>query len=181
MSDLHDNLRRTFRWLGDRTDDTSAADLTGWWREPGIVAQIGPGLAALFPDDAPTVVMGPQSRGSLLGALVAHALGVGLAEVRKDPAQNVDSDAWWEVTTAPDYRDRHLRLGLRRTLLRSGDRVIFVDDWVDTGAQLEACRRLVDVSGASWIGAAVVVDALQRSDLRHNLRVRSLLHVRELL
>ncbi|MGN7970099.1 phosphoribosyltransferase family protein [Microbacterium sp. 22296] len=157
-----------------------SADVTGWWRDAGIIARIGPSLAELFADDVPTVVMGPQSRGSLLGVLVANALGVGFAEVRKDPPRVVDSDAWWETTTGPDYRDRHLSLGVRRALLQAGDRVLFVDDWVDTGAQLEACRRIVDLSGASWVGAAVVVDALQRPDLRRRARVRSLLHVREL-
>jgi adenine phosphoribosyltransferase len=177
---IRDDLQRAFRWRGDRTDESFGPDVTGWWRDAAILARIGPSLAALFPDGSPTVVMGPQARGSLLGVLAATALGVGFAEVRKDPSRFVDSDAWWETTTGPDYRDRHLRLGIRRALLRAGDRVLFVDDWVDTGAQLQACRRLVDHSGATWVGAAVVVDALQRPDLRRNLRVRSLLHVRDL-
>ncbi|MCJ1707942.1 phosphoribosyltransferase family protein [Microbacterium sp. VKM Ac-2923] len=180
MSDLRERLRENFRWLSDRTDPTLSADVTGWWRDPAIIDRIGPSLAAPFAGDAPTVVMGPSSRGSLLGVLVAHALGVGFAEVRKDPSRPVDSDAWWETTTGPDYRDRHLRLGVRRGLLRSGDRVLFVDDWVDTGAQMEACHRLVELSGASWAGASVVVDALQRPTLRRRLRLHSLLHVRDL-
>lgn len=100
--------------------------------------------------------------------------------MRKDPRPSADSDAWWETTTSPDYRDKHLSLGLRRTLLRSGDRALFVDDWIDTGAQAGACRALVDMSGATWIGAAVVVDGLESSSLRRALRVRSLLHIREL-
>lgn len=180
VSGIRDDLQRAFRWRGDRTDESLGADVTGWWRDAAILARIGPSLTELFPGDSPTVVMGPQSRGSLLGVLAANALGAGFAEVRKDPPRFVDSDAWWETTTGPDYRDRHLRLGVRRALLRAGDRVLFVDDWVDTGAQLEACHRLVEVSGAAWVGAAVVVDALQRPDLRRNLRVRSLLHVRDL-
>ncbi|WP_308164511.1 phosphoribosyltransferase family protein [Agromyces sp. ISL-38] len=142
--------------------------------------QIGAGLAGLFENDRPTVVMGTQSRGSLLGVLTARSVGVGLAEVRKDPGRAADSDAWWETSTAPDYRDQHLQLGLRRSLLRSGDSVLFVDDWIATGAQAEACRALVQMSGAGWIGAAVVVDGLVRSDLRRSLRVRSLLHIRDL-
>ncbi|MBT2499607.1 hypothetical protein J7E25_10915 [Agromyces sp. ISL-38] len=141
---------------------------------------MGAGLAGLFENDRPTVVMGTQSRGSLLGVLTARSVGVGLAEVRKDPGRAADSDAWWETSTAPDYRDQHLQLGLRRSLLRSGDSVLFVDDWIATGAQAEACRALVQMSGAGWIGAAVVVDGLVRSDLRRSLRVRSLLHIRDL-
>ncbi|NII52341.1 adenine phosphoribosyltransferase [Frigoribacterium endophyticum] len=193
MTDLQQRLRDSFRWRGDRTDWTSGADVTGWWRDPVVVAEIGSALAALHgadgapgapgapgTHDAPTVVLGPMSRGSLLGVLTARALGVGFVEVRKDPAPLADSDAWWLTTTAPDYQDRHLTLGVRRSLLSSGDRVLFVDDWIETGAQAAASRRLVEMSGARWLGAALVVDGLRETRPRRELGVRALLHVREL-
>ena len=180
MEELKKTLQSSFRWIGDRTDPDYRADVTGWWRSAEVVSRIGAGLADLFDVESPSVVMGTQSRGSLLGVLTAHSLGVGFAEVRKDPGRAADSDAWWEASTAPDYRNKQLRLGLRRSLLRAGDRVLFVDDWIATGAQAEACRRLVELSGAQWIGAAVMVDGLTRADLRRSLGVRSLLHIREL-
>jgi adenine phosphoribosyltransferase len=178
--DLRDRLRQSFRWLGDRTDPDFRADVTGWWRNPDMLSSLGSGLAQLFADAVPTVVLGTESRGSLLGVLTAQHLGIGFAEVRKDPGRAADSDAWWETSTGPDYRDRSLRLGLRRSLLEAGDKVLFVDDWIATGAQAEACHALVKMSGASWIGAAVVVDGLERTALRRTLQVRSLLSVREL-
>ncbi|OZD55718.1 adenine phosphoribosyltransferase [Rhodococcus sp. 06-1477-1B] len=177
---MKDRLRSTFRWIGDKTDPDYRADVTGWWRDAQVVSLIGHSLAGLFDVDSPNVIMGAESRGSLLGVLTAQSLGVGFAEVRKDHGPAADSDAWWEVSTAPDYRNRQLRLGLRRSLLHSGDRVLFVDDWIATGAQAEACRALVEMSGAQWIGAAVVVDGLSRPELRRSLRVKSLLHIREL-
>ncbi|WP_434995104.1 phosphoribosyltransferase family protein [Arthrobacter sp. Ld5] len=179
-SGMRDRLRQSFRWRGDRTDPDFRADVTGWWRSPDTLLSLGPGLAALFPDVVPTVVMGTESHGSLLGVLTAQHLGIGFAEVRKDPGRAADSDAWWEVSSGPDYLDRNLRLGLRRSLLKAGDRVLFVDDWIATGAQAEACHALVEMSGATWTGAAVVVDGLERTSLRRKLQVRSMLNVREL-
>jgi adenine phosphoribosyltransferase len=173
-------LLASFRWLGDRSDPDYRADVSGWWRNAEILAGIGPALADLFSTERPSVVMGTQSRGSLLGVLTARHLSVGFAEVRKDPGRAADSDAWWETSTAPDYRDEHLRLGLRRGLLKSGDSVLFVDDWVATGAQANACRALVEMSGARWCGAAVVVDGLEHSAARRALNIRSLLNIREL-
>lgn len=96
-SDVRDRLRQSFRWRGDRTDPDFRADITGWWRSPDTLLSLGPGLAALFADSAPTVVMGTESHGSLLGVLTAQHLGVGFAEVRKD-------------------------LGGRRTVIRGGRR-----------------------------------------------------------
>ena len=51
----------------------------------------------------------------------------------RDPAPATHSDEWATGTTLPDYRDRHLTLGFRRALVRPGDPVVLVDDWVDTG------------------------------------------------
>jgi len=154
--------------------------VTGWWPDATILDAVGEALSRLHGESTPTVVIGTQSRGSLLGVLTARALGIGFAEIRKNPARAADSDAWWETTTGPDYRDRHLQLGVRRTLMQSGDRALFVDDWIDTGAQALASRRLVEMSGASWVGASVVVDALEESSLRRQLSLRSLLHIRDL-
>lgn len=137
-------------------------------------------LHDLFPDAQPTVVVGPSSRGTLVGALAATALSVGLVEARKDPVPAADSDAWLCRTTPPDYRDRHIEFGFRRDLVASGDRVLLVDDWVATGATALTVHDLVEDSGASWIGAAAIVDAATDSRVRRDLNLRSLLHVRDL-
>ncbi|WAC53210.1 MULTISPECIES: phosphoribosyltransferase family protein [unclassified Frigoribacterium] len=175
-----ERLKHAFLWRGDRTDSVSRADVTRWWRDADTLNELGPGLAQLFPDASPTVVMGTESRGSLLGVLTAQHLHTGFAEVRKNPERAADSDAWWETVTGPDYQDRNLHLGVRRALLKAGDRVLFVDDWIATGAQAQACHRLVKMSGASWVGAAIVVDGLERTSLRRSLTLRSLLSVRDL-
>lgn len=124
--------------------------------------------------------MGPVSRGSLVGALTAAALGVGFVEVRKNAGPAHDSDRWVQRTTGPDYRDRHVDFGFRRDLVQAGDRVLMVDDWADTGATAQVVRQLTADCGAQWIGAAVIVDALSEPRLRHDLPVRALLDIRML-
>ena len=172
-------LAAAFAWRTDRAEDSARADVTGWWRDPTLLRSLAPALAGLF-NDTPTVVLGPQSRGALVGALVAAHLEVGLVEARKDPGPASDSDQWLTRTTPPDYRDRHTVFGFRRELIRSGDRVLFVDDWTDTGSTVAVSKALVLEAGGHWIGAATVVDALQSSQQRRELPLRSLLHVRDL-
>jgi adenine phosphoribosyltransferase len=178
--ELHDRLKSAFLWREDPVQDTYRADITGWWRDPEILSELGPGLAGLFSDQAVTVVLGVQSRGGLLGALVAQALGIGLVEVRKDPRAASHNDGWLHVATPPDHEDKQVSLGFRRELISSSDRVLLVDDWIATGAQASAAQKLVAMSGANWLGAAVVVDALDDHQLRRHLGVRSLLHLRDL-
>jgi adenine phosphoribosyltransferase len=111
---------------------------------------------------------------------VAAHLGLGLIEIRKNDGPLADSESWRSRTTPPDYRDRHLRLGFPKRLLPAGERVLFVDDWIDTGGQVLGARGLVDDAGAHWIGAAVIVDDLADPRLRRDLTVRSLLRNRDL-
>jgi adenine phosphoribosyltransferase len=181
VSAVQHHLRARFRWIGDKYDDGGRADLTGWWRDPVVLSLLGPALAGVVPSAAEaTVVLAPQSRGTLLGSLVAAHLGVGLVELRKEPGTLADSDAWRTRTTPPDYRDRQLVMGFRRALVRSGDRVLFVDDWIATGGQALTAKALVDDTGATWLGASVIVDGLETPSYRRPLGLRGLLHLRDL-
>ena len=177
---LRTDLRATFRWLADRTDDRYAAEPTGWWADASILSRLGPALAEPGRASSATHVVGPESRGGLLGALVALELGVGLIELRKDPDPFTDSDRWLSARTPPDYQDRNLRLGLRRDLLPPGSRVLFVDDWIDTGGQAVAARQIVEAAQAAWCGASVIVDALTDARLRRDLAVTSIFRDRDL-
>ena len=174
------DLQSAFRWLADRPAHRYAAEPTGWWADPSILRRLGPALAKPFQDLSPTHVAGPQSRGALLGALVALELGVGLVELRKDPQPSTDSDRWITARTPPDYQDRNLRLGLRRDLLPAGSRVLFVDDWIDTGGQAIAARQIIESADATWCGASVIVDALTDARLRRDLGVNSIFRDRDL-
>lgn len=126
------------------------------------------------------MILGAQSRGSLLGTAVALHLGVGLVEARKNPGPASDSDQWLTVTTPPDYKDRHVVFGFRRELIRSGEAVLFVDDWMATGSTALAARSLVEKAGADWLGAAVIVAAVEQSQRRRDLGLRSLMRLADL-
>ncbi|HWD03584.1 MAG TPA: phosphoribosyltransferase family protein [Amycolatopsis sp.] len=180
MTTMAARIREATVVLGDRSDDARYPDPAGWWRTPEILRELGPALAGLFADAEPTVVLGPESRGSLLGPLVALALGVGFVEVRKNHGPVFDSDAWRTRTSSPDYQDRHLTLGFRRRLVGSGDRVLLVDDWIETGSQARCVQGLVADAEATWVGVAVIVDGLRRNEERRRLTVRSLVNIREL-
>jgi adenine phosphoribosyltransferase len=177
---LRVRLREAITWRGDRTDDNWYADVTGWWRAPALLRELGPALGALFEAERPTVVLGPESRGCLLGPLVAMHLGVGFVEVRKNRGPSCDSDAWRLRTAPPDYHDRHHELGFRKHLVRASDRVLLVDEWIETGGQALGVLGLAEDAEATWLGAATIVDALASNEVRRRLGVRSLVNIRDL-
>jgi adenine phosphoribosyltransferase len=56
-----------------------------------------------------------------------------------------------------DYRGRSNTLRIQRAAISSGDRILLVDDWIETGNQALAAKRLIECCGAEMVGIATVV------------------------
>jgi adenine phosphoribosyltransferase len=168
-------LIQTFRWIDPGPDSTHlVSDMSGWWRDPEILARLGPALADLFRADSPTVVVSPEVTGYLLGPLVATALGVGFVPAHKAGADRQIAEPVTWARASLDYRGRSLSLGVRSRHVGPADRVLVVDDWVTTGAQVRALYEVVGALGGVVVGcAAVVADC--GDEVAAELAVRSLL------
>jgi adenine phosphoribosyltransferase len=173
--DLRDRLRRGFRWTDPGPQSAHlVSDRSGWWRDPVLLAALGPALADLFRADPPTVVVAPEVTGFLLGPLVARAFGAGFVEaIRAGRTRPVAEPITWADVSA-DHRGEPQRLGVRTRHLGAGDRVLVVDDWVATGAQARALHQVITALGATPVGTAVIV-AECTPEVATELAVRSLL------
>lgn len=173
--DLERKLRESFEWRGA----DSKADMSRWWRDPDVLRSVGASLAELHTESDPNVIVGIASQGFLLGPLAAVVLGVGFVEVERNLAEATTGGGVIRRTTPPDYAGRSIVMGIRRGAVSPGQRALLVDDWIETGAQARAARRLIEDSGGKWLGASVIVDAASHST-RRDLNVRSILRVGEL-
>jgi adenine phosphoribosyltransferase len=178
--DLKARLIDGFRWLDPGPHSTHlVSDISGWWRDPVVLANVGAALAGLFAADRPTVVVSPEVTGFLVGPLAAAALGVGFVEAYKDTRhRKVAMEMIWGQS-APDYRGRVLGLGVRAGRLATDDRVLIVDDWAVTGAQIGALRAALARRGVHVVGAAVIVNGCAPST-GAELGVRGLLRQADL-
>jgi adenine phosphoribosyltransferase len=155
------------------------ADIASVLRDAWLLPRLGPALAAPFSGAGVTAVAGVEAKGFALGALVAARLGCGLVLVRKQGGHL--PGARHSETTAPDWRQRRLVLELRSGHLGAGDRVLVVDDWIETGAQAEAAFALVRRCGAEPVGVAALVDDVKRDpDVRRRLHLVALVSSAEL-
>jgi adenine phosphoribosyltransferase len=178
--DLKARLIDGFRWLDPGPRSTHlVSDVSGWWRDPVVLANVGGALAGLFAAERPTVVVSPEVTGFIVGPLAAAALGTGFVEAYKDTRnRTVAMEMVWGQS-APDYRGRVLGLGVRAGRLAAGDRALIVDDWAVTGAQIGALRAALARVGVKAVGAAVIVDGCAPAT-GAELGVRGLLRQAEL-
>jgi len=146
-------LLRRFRWVGGH------ADVWPVFRDGDAFGVVVRALVEPFRGKGITAVCGIESRGFLLGGAAAVELGVGFVAVRKGagmfPGEKLVRRA------EPDYRGLRHSLRVQRASLGPADRVLLVDDWIETGSQARAVRELVEAAGARLIGCAVLVDQLR--------------------
>ena len=98
-------------------------------------------------------VAGIEARGFIHGGAVAHELGRGFVPIRKKgrlPARTIGQDYSLEygVDTIEIHADA----------IRTGDRVLLVDDLIATGGTAEAAIGLIQKSGGELVAAAFVID-----------------------
>ncbi|ADD45849.1 phosphoribosyltransferase [Stackebrandtia nassauensis DSM 44728] len=146
-------LRETTVWSGDRLATLH------WWSDAELLRLLGPALAELHAPSEANLVAGAQSSGYLLAPLTATTLGVGMLGIQKLPRP-----------------DGSITLATATEMPGPGDRVLLVDDVVETGAQALAIRDLVTSTGAEWLGAAAMVTYRDVP----GLNLKALVHIDEL-
>ena len=109
--------------------------------------------------------------------LAAHALGVGLILARKPDA--IHPGAVEQVADDPDWRGRRLTFGISPLAIRPDDRLLLVDDWVETGSQARTVSSLVTFLGGTLVGVSAIVDHAS-VETRHELGLVGLLRSTEL-
>jgi adenine phosphoribosyltransferase len=98
-------------------------------------------------------VVAIESRGYLIGAPLAYALGAGLCIVRKPgklPSE-VDSESY-----ALEYGTDALEM--HRDALAPGEKVVIIDDLLATGGTAEAAAKLVARRGAVLLEFAFLIE-----------------------
>jgi len=98
-------------------------------------------------------VAGIESRGFILGAPLAVALGVGFVPIRKKgklPAETVGHD--YELEYGVD------RIEIHTDAITEGERVLLVDDLIATGGTAEAAVLLIRKLGGEIVECAFAID-----------------------
>lgn len=145
-----------YRHLIDTHTSGARCDVTPLFAHPAAFAALIDDLACPFTACAIDYVAGIDALGFVLGAPLALRLGAGFVPIRKGGKLPV------AVMTAAcvDYSGYEKTLELREGIIPPFARVLVVDEWIETGAQVQAALTLVERAGAMVVGiAAINIDA----------------------
>ena len=108
-------------------------DLTPLWKDKGAFQEMVEQLADRFREAKVETVVAIESRGLILGAALAYALGTGLVPVRKAgklPCKTI------KVSYKLEYGEATTEMHV--DAISPGTRVLIVDDLLATGGTVEA-------------------------------------------
>ena len=140
MPRLHDEVVARLRFFDGHSDTL------GLLADGRFLRLAATELAVPFRDRDVTKVAGVEARGFAFAAAVAVAMGVGFVAIRK--AGSVHPGPKVELRAPPDWRGIESVLRVQRHAIVSGDRVLLVDDWAETGSKALTARRLIEESEA---------------------------------
>lgn len=150
--DLSAELLARIPWVGGH------ADVWRTFSDERFFPRLVAALADPYRAEDVTKVAGIEARGFILAAAVAVELSAGFVAIRKNaglfPGEKIVR------VSEPDYRGNTSTLRLQVRSLRPGDRVLLVDDWLETGSQALAAKAMIEAAGAVFAGASVIVDQL---------------------
>jgi adenine phosphoribosyltransferase len=152
--DPGERLRRLIRDVPDfPRPGIMFRDFTPLLADPAGLALAVELMANPFRGRGVELVLGAESRGFIFGTAIAQSLSAGFVPIRKKGKLPHTVDG---VDYELEYgRDR---LEIHSDALRSGQRVLLVDDLVATGGTLEACGTLIERAGGSLVGISVLIE-----------------------
>lgn len=127
-------------------------DVTPLFAAPGALRMLAEDLAAPFITANIAAVAAVDALGFIVGTAVACQLGVGVLALRK--GGKLPAEAASEAFV--DYSGQQKSLEVRPFLVTPGMRLLIVDEWIETGAQVSAAARLIERLGGVVAGIATI-------------------------
>jgi len=128
-------------------------DITPVLADSGLLAAVVEAMAAPWSNSRVTHVAAVESRGFILGAPIAVALGAGFIPVRK-PGKL----PWRTVAREYELEYGSGRLEIHEDACPSDGRVLLVDDVLATGGTARAACELLEDVGTRVLGCAFLVE-----------------------
>ena len=109
-------------------------------------------LVEQIPEGVVDMVACIDALGFVLGTAIARKLNVGILTIRKGGKLPVTTDTVGFI----DYTGLEKQLEIRQDILSEGMKVLIVDEWIETGAQINASIQLIEAQSAAVAGVVTI-------------------------
>lgn len=145
-------MKNNFIQLIDVDTQGPRYDVTPAFADAAAFSALVDEIATHFSLDAFDFVTGIDALGFILGTAIAMHTQKGFIPIRKGGKLPVPTQS----VNFIDYSGELKTLEIRTDMLSSSDKVLVVDEWIETGAQVNGAIALIELQGAVVAGIATV-------------------------
>ena len=138
--------------LIDTETSGNRCDVTPLFADHAAFSALVDDITEAFSKIAFDYVAGIDALGFILASAVAIRAERGFIPIRKGGKLPVET----RVVTFMDYSKTEKSLEVRADLDLSGARILLVDEWIETGAQVSAAVSLLEAQGSKIAGIATI-------------------------
>jgi adenine phosphoribosyltransferase len=148
-------------------------DVTTLLKDPSGLSETANELLKCIENKKITKVVGIESRGFIIGGILAEKLNAGFVPIRKPkklPAEVISANYSLEYGTDS--------IEIHKDAIEKGDKVLLHDDLLATGGTMEAACNLVEQLGGEVVQISFIIelDFLHGREKLKKYDVRSLIH-----
>lgn len=152
---------------------TGRYDVTPLFENPEVFSRLIGDLIEPFKNIKFNKIVGLDALGFVLGGAIAIRMKKGFVPVRKE-GKLPGVEGTVVRTSFVDYSKNSKTFEINRNSIKKGDKVLIVDEWIETGTQLKASIKLIEKLGGKVIGiSALNIDKNDKTRLlfeKYNLQ-----------
>jgi adenine phosphoribosyltransferase len=126
-------------------------DITPLFNNPKVFSNLTTDLVKPFKNF--NKVVGLDALGFIIGGAISNKLNVGFIPIRKGGKLPGKEKLKISFT---DYTKTKKTFEINKNSIKKGDKILIVDDWIETGAQMKAAIKLIEKLKGEVIGVTAL-------------------------
>ena len=126
-------------------------DVTPIFKNPKVFSNLTTDLIKPFKKVKFNKIASLDALGFIIGGVISNKLKVGFVPIRKGGNLPGIKGTLIKIHFT-DYTKKRKSLEMNKSSIKKGDRVLIVDEWIETGSQIKAAIKLIEQQSGKVVG-----------------------------
>ena len=127
-------------------------DVTPIFENAEVFSNLLTDLIAPFKNTEFVKIAGLDALGFTIGGALAQKMKVGFVSIRKGNKLPGINNTILKSSSFTDYSNTSKSFEINKLSVMKGEKIILVDEWIETGSQMKIAVRLIEELGGSVVG-----------------------------
>lgn len=140
--------------------------------DPDLFEIMAADLAERFADRGANKILTAETSGIMLAMAVAMKMGIPFIYAKKK--RPITMTEYYAAASYSFTKQESTTLYVSKEVMGADDNVLFIDDFLAKGSTYKAIEELMEQSGATLVGSAVIINKSERRDIESILTLDDL-------